>query len=89
MGAVPKQYPNPQGFAISSAEALFYSLAGASLGLFTVSYFTSFMLLEDCASRETRGEHGQYRAIDKYFGIPASSFETCALHNLMKPMTET
>lgn len=27
--------------------ALFYSLAGASLGLFTVSYFTSFMLLED------------------------------------------
>ena len=29
------------------AEALFYSLAGASLGLFTVSYFTSFMLLEE------------------------------------------
>ena len=31
----------------SSAEALFYSLAGSSLGLFTVSYFTSFVLLED------------------------------------------
>ena len=28
-------------------KALFYSLAGASLGLFTVSYFTSFVLLED------------------------------------------
>eukprot|EP00928_Gymnodinium_smaydae_P042173 TRINITY_DN2843_c0_g1_i1.p1 TRINITY_DN2843_c0_g1~~TRINITY_DN2843_c0_g1_i1.p1 ORF type:complete len:902 (-),score=213.89 TRINITY_DN2843_c0_g1_i1:89-2794(-) len=27
--------------------ALFYSLASASLGLFTVSYFTNFMLLED------------------------------------------
>eukprot|EP00434_Breviolum_minutum_P034640 symbB.v1.2.030666.t3/scaffold3482.1/size55780/4 len=27
--------------------ALFYSLAGSSLGLFTVSYFTSFVLLED------------------------------------------
>merc|ERR1719456_1899540 len=26
---------------------LFYSLAASSLGLFTVSYFTSFMLLED------------------------------------------
>ncbi|CAK9033686.1 unnamed protein product [Durusdinium trenchii] len=27
--------------------ALFYSLAGSSLGLFTVSYFSSFVLLED------------------------------------------
>eukprot|EP00931_Biecheleriopsis_adriatica_P087126 TRINITY_DN61636_c0_g1_i1.p1 TRINITY_DN61636_c0_g1~~TRINITY_DN61636_c0_g1_i1.p1 ORF type:complete len:890 (-),score=181.80 TRINITY_DN61636_c0_g1_i1:36-2705(-) len=27
--------------------ALYYSLAGASLGMFTVAYFTSFMLLED------------------------------------------
>jgi len=31
--------------------ALFYSLAAASLGLFTVSYFTSFMLLEDIGSK--------------------------------------
>merc|ERR1719235_3080697 len=27
--------------------ALYYSLAASSLGLFTISYFTSFMLLED------------------------------------------
>jgi len=31
--------------------ALFYSLAASSLGLFTVSYFTSFMLLEDQGSK--------------------------------------
>merc|ERR1719277_469303 len=31
--------------------ALFYSLAAASLGLFTVSYFTSYMLLEDQGSK--------------------------------------
>lgn len=31
--------------------ALFYSLAASSLGLFTVSYFTSYMLLEDQGSK--------------------------------------
>lgn len=31
--------------------ALFYSLAASSLGLFTVSYFSSFMLLEDQGSK--------------------------------------
>jgi K(+)-stimulated pyrophosphate-energized sodium pump len=36
----PFRYRLPQ-------TALYYSLAASSLGLFTVSYFTSFMLLED------------------------------------------
>jgi len=31
--------------------ALFYSLAASSLGMFTVSYFTSYMLLEDQGSK--------------------------------------
>jgi len=40
----PFRYRLPQ-------TALFYSLAASSLGLFTVSYFTSYMLLEDQGSK--------------------------------------
>mmetsp|Transcript_29641 Transcript_29641/g.52857 ORF Transcript_29641/g.52857 Transcript_29641/m.52857 type:complete len:910 (+) Transcript_29641:146-2875(+) len=40
----PFRYRLPQ-------TALYYSLAAASLGLFTVCYFTSFMLLEDQGSK--------------------------------------
>eukprot|EP00913_Durusdinium_trenchii_P020886 g19624.t1 len=42
--------------------ALFYSLAGSSLGLFTVSYFSSFVLLEDT-------DQGPKRVVDIGFLI--------------------
>lgn len=43
---VPFSYYLPQ-------VALFYSLAASSAGLFTVCYFTNYMLLEDQGSRKT------------------------------------
>eukprot|EP00438_Fugacium_kawagutii_P010265 Skav225662 [mRNA] locus=scaffold1924:24736:29585:+ [translate_table: standard] len=50
---------------ISKDEALFYSLAGSSLGLFTVSYFTSFVLLED----RNGNDQGPKRVVDIGFLI--------------------